>query len=296
MPVQRLPAGSFFGQPHGQQEVAGIVVLESGYRAEQRIPRHEHAAAFFDLIVAGACHENVSRRTRYRDRSSLAFHPAGEVHSSHWHGPAPRCFHIEIPSALADRVRQFFPIAEQPRHFRGGTPNQVAARLHLEFQRMDDLSLMVIEGLTLELLAEASRPESIDARQRPPGWLHKVQELMRTRFADGLSLQAIADSVGVHPSHLSRVFRRFYGCTVGEYVRGLRIDFACRCLTTSQAPLAQIALAAGFVDQSHFSNAFRRQMGRSPTQFRRLFAPRKLDARECSDYPRLARVSDPKLD
>jgi AraC family transcriptional regulator len=75
--------------------------------------------------------------------------------------------------------------------------------------------------------------------------------------------------VGVHPVTLARAFRRAFGCTVGEYVRRLRIERAARQLADSDLSLAEIALGAGFSDQSHFSNLFRRHTGLSPFQFRR---------------------------
>jgi AraC family transcriptional regulator len=73
----------------------------------------------------------------------------------------------------------------------------------------------------------------------------------------------------VHPVTLARAFRRSFGCTVGEYLRRLRIERATEQLAGGDTPLAEIALAAGFADQSHFSNVFRRRTGMSPSAFRR---------------------------
>jgi AraC family transcriptional regulator len=56
---------------------------------------------------------------------------------------------------------------------------------------------------------------------------------------------------------------------VGEYLRRLRIDRAAEQLVWGDLPLAEIAIAAGFSDQSHFSNVFRRRTGISPSAFRR---------------------------
>jgi len=89
--VQKLPPGSFFGKARHTLTVAGITFLESGYQIEHCVPPHEHSEAFFDLIVDGACTEVVANQVRDRARSTLAFHPAGEVHSSRWHGMEPRC-------------------------------------------------------------------------------------------------------------------------------------------------------------------------------------------------------------
>jgi AraC family transcriptional regulator len=80
----------------------------------------------------------------------------------------------------------------------------------------------------------------------------------------------LAQSVGVHPVTLARAFRRAFGCTVGEYVRSLRIDRATHQLAQTELSLAEIALEAGFSDQSHFSNLFRRHTGFSPFRFRQV--------------------------
>jgi AraC family transcriptional regulator len=74
--------------------------------------------------------------------------------------------------------------------------------------------------------------------------------------------------------HLARAFRRHYGCTPGDYVRKLRVESACRRLATSDAPLIEVALSAGFSDQSHFRRAFRRQVRMMPGEFRRNFRSR----------------------
>jgi AraC family transcriptional regulator len=155
----------------------------------------------------------------------------------------------------------------------------LAIRLYDEFRSTDELSPLAIEGLTLELLAECSRQSSRTRNCQQPRWLLRASDLVRARFCERLTLGAIAESVGVHPAHLARVFRRFHGCTLGDHVRKLRIEFACQRLTTSDIPLADIALAAGFSDQSHFSNTFRRHMGVPPAAFRRSARPRKSDSK-----------------
>src|SRR5262249_46229509 len=155
-----------------------------------------------------------------------------------------------------------------------------------EFRRRDELSPLIIEGLTLELLAESARLPYSGPLRNSPRWLSAVHDLLRAKFADHLSVQAIAESVSMHPAHVSRVVRQFHGCTLGEYIRRLRIEYACVRLTRSEAPLAEIALAAGFSDQSHFSNSFKRQLGISPAIFRKSHGPRKTGANECSDRAR----------
>jgi AraC family transcriptional regulator len=93
--------------------------------------------------------------------------------------------------------------------------------------------------------------------------------LIRERFSEGLTLDDISAAAGVHPVHISRAFRRHHRCTVGDYVRRLRVEYASRHMLTSKETLLEIATAAGFSDQSHFSRVFKRQMGMTPTQYQK---------------------------
>ncbi len=156
-----------------------------------------------------------------------------------------------------------------------GLPNWLALRLYREFLRGDGASPLALEGLALELLAESSRHGPIPLDRETPRWLLRVRDLLHSRFPDDLPLAAVAAEGGVHPAHLARAFRTHFGCTVGDYVRRLRVEDACLQLATSDAPLVAIALDSGFADQSHFAKTFRRQMGMTPGEYRRSVRPRK---------------------
>jgi AraC family transcriptional regulator len=159
-------------------------------------------------------------------------------------------------------------------------------RIYDEFRCTDTVSALAVEGLTLELLAEGVRQGPRHVERSPPRWLRQARDLLHEGFRQRLTLDGIAETVGVHPAHLARVFRQQQGCTVGDYVRRLRIEYACHCLSTSDTALATIALAAGFSDQSHFSKVFKRQTGMSPAVFRESVVSRKSHAKECSDRTR----------
>jgi AraC-like DNA-binding protein len=68
--------------------------------------------------------------------------------------------------------------------------------------------------------------------------------------------------------HLSRVFRKCTGEGIGEYVHRLRIRAACEQILQPEISIAEVSLALGFSDQSHFTRAFRRVTGMTPAVFR----------------------------
>jgi AraC family transcriptional regulator len=140
----------------------------------------------------------------------------------------------------------------------------------LRQEQPDELSPLAIEGIILEMIADAfrwDRKGEIRAGSAPR-WLTEVREIIHETFSSGVSLGFLAESVGIHPVHIARTFRRNYHCTIGDYVRQLRVEFACRQISTTEAPIREIALDAGFYDQCHFARVFKRQTGLTPAQYR----------------------------
>lgn len=239
-----------------------------------RAPRHSHELFQFCFIIDGGFSEECGRRTRECLPYTLITHPSDETHANKYYSSGAHCFVVEIEQRLLTRSREYSLTLDQSTECRHGLPVWLAKRLYDEFSRMDAVSPLVIEGLTLEMMAEVSRFEVKTSERRSPRWLEQTRDLLKANFAEEMSLESIGRTVGVHPVHLARVFRHHYGCTVGEYVRQLRVEFACRELCSTDAPLPQIALASGFCDQSHFSRIFKRVVGLTPSMYRSRFRSR----------------------
>jgi AraC family transcriptional regulator len=95
-----------------------------------------------------------------------------------------------------------------------------------------------------------------------------VRAILHESFREPVSLALLADSAQVHETHLARAFRKRHGCTVGEYLRRLRVDAAAAGLEQSERPVSEIAAECGFYDQAHLCRVFKRTYGVSPTEYR----------------------------
>lgn len=266
--IRKLPSGVFFGVTARRRDLGGLVFAESVYENVSHIPKHEHANAFLNLVLDGAYSEDVSGNTRTRGPNTLALHPRGEVHADRWQSGRGRVFHVEVTPDRFDQIAAYSGVLDAPIEFHGGPAVVLAMRLYREHLCNDAVAPLAIEGLTLELLAECSRRQPAIREKKAPRWLGRVRDLLESRVAESLSQEAIAAVAGVHPVHLARVFRRHFGMTVGEYTRGLRVTDAARQLSNTERPLAEIALAAGFADQSHFTRVFKTRMGVTPAIYR----------------------------
>ncbi len=268
----KLHQGCFFGNNLKTSEIAEFIFSECIYLPGSKIVKHSHSNAYFSINLQGGYTETYGSKTRECPTQTVVFHPEGEVHADHFSREGGRIFRFEIKQERLDWVRQRSDGLSEPVDFHGGPLARLATKLYKEFRLMDSLSPLVIEGTALEIMAEISRQNERDKCLKPPVWLKQARELLHARHTENLNFTSIADSFDVHPVYFSRVFRKFYGCTVGEYVRRLRVESASRQLINSNDSLVFIALACGFSDQSHFTKTFKNATGVTPAQYRIAFS------------------------
>jgi AraC family transcriptional regulator len=255
------------------RRVGGLLLAEVEYAPGQRIPRHVHPHARFVLVLRGEMNEGLDGETDSYGSSTLLFRRPDEPHSYQISKAGATCLVVDIDPAWFGRAREHAPVLVQSAAFRGGFIVHLAHRLHGEFRLRDEVSRLAIESIALGVLAEASRRVARTEERRAPLWLRQAAALVEQHFAERLPLAVVAERVGVHPVHLARTFRRVYRTTFAGHVRQLRIEFARRELAGSAA-LSEIAVAAGFCDQSHFSRSFKRYTGLSPAEYRIALQPR----------------------
>ncbi|MEW6130407.1 MAG: AraC family transcriptional regulator [Acidobacteriota bacterium] len=266
----RLHSGIWYGNTLSTDSVGGLTLTETVYNSNLKLPHHSHEQAYFCLVLKGSYTESYGRKSRICKRATLVFHPADEPHADHFHSLS-HCFNIQMNEGWVARMRPYPLELNEPQNFQGGLLPHLAMRLYQEFRQADELSSLIVEGIALEMMGEAGRNSIKKFSEVPPPWLSEARDLLHEHFTEHLSLREQAEVVGVHPVHLAREFRRFYHCTVGDYVRRLRIEFACEKLAKSDAPLSEIALAAGFFDQSHFTRTFKQYTGNTPQHYRASF-------------------------
>ena len=130
--------------------------------------------------------------------------------------------------------------------------------------------LPVRSGGTVVGLVSVSRdlrtPE--DAGQGLTG-LSRVVELVHERLADPPSVAELAEAAGCSPAVLGARVRRVFGLAPRQLVLRARLDHAVVLLTTTDQPLAEVALATGFYDQPAFTRTFAAHTGETPLEARR---------------------------
>ena len=84
-----------------------------------------------------------------------------------------------------------------------------------------------------------------------------------------LDIQIVADRAGYSRWHLQRIFKDHLGCTLGEYIRVLKLQKSADLLLSSDEPILNVALSLGFDSQQSFNRSFKRRYGLAPGEWRR---------------------------
>jgi len=268
----QLAPGMFYGKTLKQHQVGGFSLSETHYSPGSALPYHSHESHYLGVVLRGTYTENYEQKVRSCGPPMIVYHPAGETHAQHFDNTAVHLFRIELDQARL-RGLSHTDLNLECTASRNGLAIGLAHKLYKEFCEPDAVSYLAIEGLALELVASIAR-QSQSFKSKPARWLRDAHELIRAHFLERLILGDIADAVGVHPVTLAREFRHHYECTIGDMVRRERIEFASRELLKPDATLPDVALSAGFYDQSHFSKTFKRLIGITPGQYRSRFRRR----------------------
>ena len=99
--------------------------------------------------------------------------------------------------------------------------------------------------------------------------LLRARDLVDSRYAEPLDLEALARAAHVSSRHFSRSFRQTFGETPHQYLITRRIERARYLLRTTDMQVAEVGLAVGFKGVGSFTTTFRRHVGVSPTEYRR---------------------------
>src|SRR5256714_2725700 len=102
-----------------------------------------------------------------------------------------------------------------------------------------------------------------------PSLVREAVTFIRFNIDQPLSLNPLADTLGVHPSYLSRTFKKALGMTLTDYINKLRIEEAKYLLDQGNESVATIALSVGYNDPNYFSKVFTKLEHVTPYAYRK---------------------------
>ena len=247
----------------------GFDVVEAWFAPGEQLARHTHDRACVAVMLGGSFDLRIDSRCLHCPPTAVFTEPAGERHSNHVGSGGARVVVVQPDPAEPELLRPFARFLDRTSHRHHAGIAERAARLAGELERGDDLAPLAAEGIVLEMLVSLARAtergRAAGAGVVAPRAGDPAREVRRAVTHRG---DRAGGGGAPGPPH-ARVPQVLSGIRWGAYVRRLRLEWVARQLAESERPLARLALAAGFADQSHFTRAFKRYSGLTPSAYRR---------------------------
>jgi AraC family transcriptional regulator len=254
----------YFGELVRHRAAGPFIITESAFSGRAKLPAHSHELPYFTFTLRGSYNERYGLRRRLCTPGTAVAHPAFEVHSQEFDGEPALLIRVALAEG-GDEYATHTALAE-PASLKSSPIARAILEMHHELRGADPSSDMILEGLAYELMGYvlATKLSSSGSRARAVC----AQVFMRSSLRRTLSLSVVAKELGVSRATLYRDFKSTLNCSPGDYLRQIRLDAAAALLRKTTRPVAEIAAACGFYDQSHFDRSFRLATGVSPTEYR----------------------------
>ncbi|HJP87355.1 MAG TPA: helix-turn-helix domain-containing protein [Gemmatimonadaceae bacterium] len=249
------------------REWAGLHAFEAQYEPKASLAEHEHAEPFFTYVLRGNYTENARGIPRECSAGSVIIHPPGDTHwnSVGHHGTVS--LNVQLSPDLWDFLGSSAEAHDITGRVLSGDIQWAAIAVWREFHRDDDASALALSESVAVLcssLVVTHQRSTLGISRR----LDATAELIGDCRERAPTLSKVAAQVGVHPMYLAKLFRRRFGCSLGEFVRRRRVAWACNELANRDRTISSIAAEAGFADHAHFTRTFRRLTGCTPAWWR----------------------------
>jgi AraC family transcriptional regulator len=314
--VMRLPADSACDVRTSPGEIppfqwifASPIVRIGEYRCTTPAGATEGRVEAFHAIVmpsSGTCWVESEDQTAIADANVFLYlNASSSVRTRHFSGSGDAGHTLvlrpdllwDAAGASSDPLRPFARL-QAPSSPRAFLLKQVLLEHVVRPSSVEDIA---VEEIALTFAEEAfpRTPGRVSASNHGGGtakvhreWVESVKAFVGRRLADPIRLDDIAAEVHVSAFHLCRVFKASTQLSIHQYLNRLRLRAALERVVDPSVNLMTLALDLGFSSHSHFSFAFRREHGMSPTLFRRSARAHNLE----EAFQRLSLTGSPRCD
>ena len=261
---QSQPNSAFLGFTQKHRSTDWVRLTFLSHTSGKSIPSHDHEWAMISRLLTG----NYVSRTRTREFEILSgealYSPSCYEHRDVIGKTGARFLCIEISPQLLEDNGIKFSAPTDHKHLRNEACIYASDRLLSAFLR--DADSMELDCLAAELFATLHPGKEHNISQ---SLFATLVERLTTDLSGDLKLAELAILFDVHPTTLTRQFRRKLGMSIGEFRQRVRARISIQEVMQDNAPLAQIAIGNGYADQSHMTRDFIRRFKTTPAKIRR---------------------------
>lgn len=226
---------------------------------------HSHEYPMISFVLYGTNQENRKGKSIERIAGSVNFYHSHERHQNIYNEFPSKHISLEIDPAFLKRydyteaqIEQVVSLIEHPVF----TFTQLLKEVYINDKQSSN---------SVEMLFHSFIENSCALNEKTiPEWMKIVREILNDRWSENLSLAELSQKAEVHPTTISKFFKKYFNCTLGEYTRKLKVNRSIEILNNSTNSFTEVAYQCGFSDQSHFTRVFKSLTGFLPKEYIKL--------------------------
>ncbi len=261
--------GKYYGELNSEMSFNGILLTKYNYH-EDHTPWHYHENPYFMFVLHGNMIDRNKKVKTLCPPGGLIFTNWQEIHQGAKHSSKAGGFHLELEKRWFEKYDISSIDLEGSLNLENPLIKGLMNKVFLETKINDNHSQSSIELLILDIFNKMKNPQlHVDSKR--PSWIKKLSEIILDAEVD-YSLSSLSQELNVHPVHLSREFHKYFGSTLGQYIRQIKLNKAIILMSTKKFSMTEICYKCGFYDQSHFIANFKSTYKITPSQFlKRIF-------------------------
>lgn len=224
---------------------------------------HSHDNVVLCLILRGGTLESRKKTETQAVPGKIMLYNQGEVHRNTYTQFPSKNLNIELEESF------FLSNDLQGANFDNAYTHNLDIQFQLikiyqELSLKDSYSNQALYASLLSVFSQGTKKLSTSS------WLKDIKEVLNDRWSEFISLKELAAELNLHPVTISRYFPKYFGCSLGDYMRKLKVERALFYLQHTPKNLTEIAYDCGFADQSHFIRVFKTYTGFTPKEFKKI--------------------------
>lgn len=259
--MKELKKGEFYGNHYQKSSFDNGIITDTKY-THKKVDWHYHENPYFTYLIEGKLFEANKKESYYLKPGSLLFHNWQDAHYNIKPDEYTRGFHIELNKNWFDKYELNGNNVEGSIKLENPIIKGTFNRIFIESKVNDTFSKLSIDSSLVEIFNTIERPH-FTKKDKQPAWVSTLRDfLMDDHIAP--SLTELGALLQIHPVHLSREFSTYFGVTLGQYCRLLKLNKAISLINTRKFSMTEVCYNCGFYDQSHFIKTFKNYFGYTP--------------------------------
>ena len=261
--MNKLKTGEFYGKHYQKSALENLIITDTEY-TYSKVDWHYHENPYFTYLLQGKLFESNKKESYYLEQGNLLFHNWQDSHYNIKPPEFTRGFHIELNENWFSNFDIQITDFEGSINLKNPLIKNSMNKVFVESKINDQYSNLSIDTLLIEIFSTLKETKGKNSKN--PIWAKKLQELLLEEQID-YSLKNLSSILGLHPVHLSREFSRYFGPSLGNYIRLIKVNQAFNLIVSNKLSMTEICYKCGFYDQSHFIINFKRIYHTTPSKF-----------------------------